>query len=115
MSSFGKRIRTLRNQADLTLNEVAQHLGIKVSFLSDVEHGRKSPLKPNLISRFAEIIICDIKELQSLAAQSRSSIEIPLKNTKINDLAFALARSADSGDTSELKLEIEKFLEQEDS
>ncbi len=105
MSKFGKRIKNARNDANLTLQEVATRLGLKVSYVSDVEHGRKKPFSPQILSLFALITSCNYLELQALAAQERDSIEISLKSKdqRLNDLAYALARSADSGDTTEIK------------
>lgn len=115
MSKFGAFIKKLRNNAGLTLYEVAQALDIKVSYLSDVEHGRKKPFGPEAILKFSTLVNTDYKELQQLASRERNSIEIPIKdkNSKINDLAYALARSADSGMTDELKDELKKFLAEE--
>lgn len=116
MSKFGKLIKQLRNNAGLTLHEVAEALDVKVSYLSDVEHGRKKPFSPESILKFSGLVKTDYKELQKLALAERNSIEIPIKaqNSKINDLAFALARSADSGVTQELKDELRKFLAEEE-
>lgn len=114
MTTFGKTIKQIRNNAGLTLHSVADALQVKVSYLSDVEHGRKKPFSPDAILRFSVLTGVDFKNLQRLASAERDFIEIPIKsqNTKLNDLAFALARSADSGLTEELKDELRKFLEE---
>jgi hypothetical protein len=76
---------------------------VKVSYLSDVEHGRKKPFTPDVLNRFVELLSCDAGDLQRLAAVERDSIEIPLSKGagKVNELAFALARSIDSGKINE--------------
>lgn len=110
MAKFGKHIQAIRVSANKTLREVAETLGIAVSYLSDVEHGRKKPFPPELLHRFAVEFNADQRVLQNLAAEARESIEIPLRNQRLNDLAYALARSANSGETEELKNEIRRFL-----
>ena len=41
---FGEKLRALRNGRDLTLIQLARHLGYKThSHLSDIETGKKSP------------------------------------------------------------------------
>lgn len=94
MKNFGKEIQKLRVEANQTLREVAEALAIKISFLSDVEHGRKKPFKPSLLNKFVEHFNCDPKPLEKLAAKGRNSIEIELddKNPVVSRLAFALAR-----------------------
>ena len=39
---FGRRLRTLRKDANMTQVELAQHLGIDRSFISDVERAKKN-------------------------------------------------------------------------
>lgn len=99
MTKFGARAKELRVRAGKTLREVADHLGVKVSYLSDVEHGRKKPFTPDVLNKFVGMIECGADDLQRLAAKERDSIEIPLMKGagKVNELAFALARSIDSG------------------
>lgn len=40
-AKLGARLQRQRNRAGLTLREVAKAMGISVSYLSDLEHGRK--------------------------------------------------------------------------
>lgn len=103
MPKFGRRIQDLRIDSGKTLREVAEVLDVKISYLSDIEHGRKKPFAPELLNKFVKFIGCDGNELQYLAVRERDSIEIPLSrgSNKINELAFALARSIDSGSISD--------------
>lgn len=111
MTKFGQKIQELRIECGKTLGDVAEKIGCKVSYLSDVEHGRKKPLGPEQLRQFANYLGADIKLLQSMAANERNTIEISVsQNRKLNDVAFALARSADSGEFDELKLEMQKLL-----
>ena len=41
MTPFGERVRELRVQRGLTLQELAQHLGVSSAYLSALEHGRR--------------------------------------------------------------------------
>ena len=47
-SRFGRRLRELRQQRNLTQSEMARKFGIDRSFISDVERGRKSISLPML-------------------------------------------------------------------
>lgn len=47
-SRFGRRLRELRRERDLTQSDMAKRFGIDRSFISDVERGRKSISLPML-------------------------------------------------------------------
>ena len=47
-SRFGRRLKGLRNERDLTQISMARRFGIDRSFISDVERGRKSMSLPML-------------------------------------------------------------------
>lgn len=98
MAKFGKAIQAMRIKADLTLGAVAERLGVKVSYLSDVEHARKKPFAPELIAAFCRLVgETDFKGLERLAAAERSSVEITIgKDAAVNELTFALARTINS-------------------
>jgi transcriptional regulator with XRE-family HTH domain len=41
--SLGQRIHELRDEADLSLRELAKKIGVSAPFLSDIELGRRFP------------------------------------------------------------------------
>lgn len=45
---IGEKLRTLRNEKDYTLKQLAVLTGISISFISDIENGRRIPSLPNL-------------------------------------------------------------------
>jgi len=47
--SFGKSIRTARKESEISLRELARRIGVSASYLSDVEVGRRTISKNNLI------------------------------------------------------------------
>ena len=40
---FGKRLRFIRRQRDLTQEQLAEHVGLSVEFISNIERGINSP------------------------------------------------------------------------
>lgn len=56
MNRFGVEMREARTKAGLTLRHVASVLGVSVPFLSDVEHGRRKPLRRELIDKLVAIV-----------------------------------------------------------
>jgi len=97
MNTFGRAIREYRIKSDKTLAEVAEILNVRVSFLCDIEQGRRSPLSPMLLKRFCDALCADEKKLLQLASKEKSCVEIPLgPKGIINEMAFALARHVHS-------------------
>ena len=42
MTPFGKRLRTLREERGILLKDMAADLGVSATYLSALEHGRRS-------------------------------------------------------------------------
>ena len=59
---FGKRLRTLREQRDLTQDQLAEAANISVDFLSLVERGKNAPSFKTL-RRLAEALEAEVKDL----------------------------------------------------
>ena len=60
--AFGKRVRKLRKQHEISLRRFALMIGIDKGFLVDIEHGRKSPTL-DTISKIASGLDITISEL----------------------------------------------------
>jgi len=54
VTTFGEHIRSLRENADLTLKVVAEQLNIDTSLLGKIERNERNPSK-NVIKKLAEI------------------------------------------------------------
>jgi len=59
---FGKRLRTLRKQQNLTQEQLAEAADISVDFVSLVERGKNAPSFETL-SRLAKALDVEVKEL----------------------------------------------------
>lgn len=60
--NFGKRLKTLRRQAGLTQEELAEATEISVDFISLVERGINSPSFDNL-EKLAKILGVSVRDL----------------------------------------------------
>jgi transcriptional regulator with XRE-family HTH domain len=62
-TTFGEHLRLLRTETELSLREVASHLGIDPSLLAKIERNERQPTK-QLIIEVANYFKVDLKELQ---------------------------------------------------
>lgn len=78
ITAFGKELRNIRLNRDLLLKNMADALGVTSSYLSAIEHGKKSVPK-NMISKLAMLFDLSEKEISNLkAAQNISSDEVKI-------------------------------------
>jgi transcriptional regulator with XRE-family HTH domain len=61
--SLGKRLRELRDRADLSLRELAKRVGISGPFLSDIELGRRFPSE-EILAKLASALNVPLEDLR---------------------------------------------------
>ena len=118
-SPFGDELRRLRREAGKSLADMADALRCSITYVSDVERGKKNPPTEEKIAKLARCLGIPQKltELLALAALSRRSFEIavPAKNEEMALMLAALARRANDGGLDEATIdEIRKLLEKGD-
>ena len=108
MTPFGERLRTLREERGILLKEMAVDLGVSATYLSALEHGRRS--KPNWsfvqrVIHYFNIIWDEADELQRLADLSnpRIVVETAGLSQKATLLANLLSRTI--GELSDAELD----------
>ncbi len=110
---FGRELRALREQTHRSMGEVARHLGVSVTYVSDVERGRRGPLAPPAITKVAELLGVDPKALLTTAAAERGSISLSDLDSSPLHLAVGAGLARRWADLTEEQLrEIGKVLEQ---
>ena len=78
---FGRRLRELRMDKDITLRKFAQDVGISPTYLSKVERGDFSPPTEDRIKDFAKALGQDPDELLAIAGRISSDLpEIIMKH-----------------------------------
>ncbi len=97
MTPFGERLRALREARGIKLKDMADELGVSSTYLSALEHGRRS--KPNWsfvqrVIHYFNIIWDEADELQRLADVSdpKIAIETAGLSPKATELANRLSR-----------------------
>ena len=129
MSQFGERLKKLRADLDLTLEDVARKIGTHKSYISGIENPRATLA---LVRRVAPLLdaTIDTNDLEEAGKQFDTNLkEIVAQNNKIANYVKKLeardapeesppARPSGKSDlppASELVAEIEQFLRQQRS
>jgi len=87
-NSLGDRLRQLREERDLSLRELAQHLGgVTAAHLSDIEFGRRYP-SDELLAKLARFF--RVSEAQLRALDTRPPVE-EIRRRAQADPAFGIA------------------------
>lgn len=93
-SDFGDLLRKVRRNADKTMLDLAEELGVSVVFVSDVERGNRAPFTSSRIIGAARFLSCDPEPLLMAAAKSRGSFELDATgvSSKAREVGAALMR-----------------------
>jgi transcriptional regulator with XRE-family HTH domain len=108
MTPFGERLRTLREERGILLKEMAADLGVSATYLSALEHGRRS--KPNWsfvqrVIHYFNIIWDEADELQRLADLSNPRIVVETAGLSQKATLFANLLSRTIGELSDAELD----------
>jgi transcriptional regulator with XRE-family HTH domain len=108
MTPFGDRLRTLREERGILLKDMAADLGVSATYLSALEHGRRS--KPNWsfvqrVIHYFNIIWDEADELQRLADLSNPRIVVETAGLSQKATLFANLLSRTIGELSDAELD----------
>lgn len=108
---FGQVLRRRRREKELTLQHIADVLGVSVVFISEVERGTKPPLAPAAIDALRRIL-GDVSELHEAADASRKVVQLDLreKSAAHRRVATKLARQWSSMGPRQLR-RLEEFFD----
>src|SRR5690606_2909313 len=106
MTPFGRKLRELRRQKDVSQKEMAAALGVSAAYLSALEHGRRGvptwALTQKIIGYF-NIIWDEAEEVQRLAeTRPRVTIDTSGLSPAATELAHLLAASISELDEEEI-------------
>ena len=97
MTPFGRKLRQLREERDLSAKAMAAGLGVSPAYLSALEHGRRG--RPNrrfvhAVCQFLGIIWDEAEALQALADLSHPKVTVDTAglSPEATELANRLAR-----------------------
>ena len=108
MTPFGERLRTLREERGILLKEMAADLGVSATYLSALEHGRRSKPTWSFVQRvihYFNIIWDEADELQRLADLSNPRIVVETAGLSQKATLFANLLSRTIGELSDAELD----------
>lgn len=76
MQRFGTRVREIRRDRRMTLEEVSRRAKIRRGYLSGIENGRVNPPSPRVVRGLARALQTDTKELLLMATVQKAPREI---------------------------------------
>jgi len=68
MNAFGERLRELRTAREISIKQLAKHLGVSHTYISHIENGR-STVSDSLVSRIARFLKANDEELKLLTGR----------------------------------------------
>lgn len=75
-AEFGHLLRNLRRKSGKTMHQIADHLGVSIVFISDVERGNRHPFTPDRVIKTAQFLKINPEPLLLAAAKVRGAFEL---------------------------------------
>lgn len=79
MKEFGAYLRGLREEQGKSLTSLARHLGVSVTYASDVERGTRPPLAEARIDKASAFLEVDAFHLRAAKAAHDGSVSLPVR------------------------------------
>jgi transcriptional regulator with XRE-family HTH domain len=102
-TEFGAFFRKVREDLRVSMGQVARYLGVTVSYVSDVELGKRAPFTDDRIKQASSYLGVNPEPFIELAGRCRGFFEIRPQNPMQYKVGAALARRF--GELSEEQLE----------
>ncbi len=94
LETFGSHIRGLRIKQDIGQRELAKKIGVAPSYLNDMEKGKRSAPKNELVKKLSTILKADLSYMYDLAGKSKQTIASDIEEyIKDNPIVATLIRT----------------------
>ena len=106
---YGRLLRSDRKNAKKTMADVAAALGVTVTYVSDVERGKRAPWNQKKVIAAARVVAANPSSHLAAAAGSRGQFTLSAQSSKQREVGAALMRAWDDLDDDMLEA-IEELL-----
>ncbi len=92
MTPLGEKLKTLRQQSNISQKEMAGALGISPAYLSALEHGQRGKPRWSMVQRiitYFNVIWDEAEELQQFAAISDPKVKVDTSSLSPNAMKLA--------------------------
>ena len=118
MAKFTEVLARARKEKRIKLRDLSQTVGLSMSYLSEIENGKKQPPDEQILYKLAKALNIEGVTLVSLAREEKKKqikLDSTLKRFLQNrgDLGFALCRAAENASDEELAKIIKKLEKRE--
>lgn len=112
MNEFGDALKEARIKARKKLRETAEHIGLSIGYLSDIEQGRKSPPDLETVRKLQDFLRFEGDKLVTLASEARTKrpaeiVQHIQKRPRLTDL-FMRAKNMSDEELEKLIAEASK-------
>ena len=116
MVKFGEVLKEARLRRRATLRDLSVYSGKSISYLSDIEQGRRRPPKVEIVKKFEEFLGIKSGELVNVAKQERKTLkDIPAEIQKMimskPEQSFCWLRAAQDLSDKEMEKALEVIAE----
>ncbi len=114
MEDFGQYLKTLRQEHSLSLRDVGAKASISISYLAQIEQGRRRPPGPDILKRLAPVYDVPVRDLLKAAGYLEDT-ETSLSDEEEVELAFRYVMSdprykSGARVKGELTTEVKRFI-----
>jgi transcriptional regulator with XRE-family HTH domain len=111
-TEFGALFREIREDLGLSMGQVARHLGVTVTYVSDVELGKRTPFTNERILQACRLMNVNPAPLIAAAGKCRGFFEIKPTTQRHLEVGAALARKFENLSVNQLD-RIDSIVEEE--
>ena len=112
MNNFGKALKESRRQRGLTLRSLGEKIGKPISYISDIEQGRKQPPSETVVALFESALGIEVGTLVRLAKEVKAFPKKVVEQARVRPRLSEVLLRADQDLSDEGWEEAMEFIKQ---
>ena|ERR1044072_2642180 len=100
MGEFGKALKEARKKVKKKLRDLSEDIGLSISYISDIEQGRKSPPESEVVRQIQIALLVEDDKLVELAENERKKqptriVQKIQQRSRLSDMFFRAENMTD--------------------